>query len=305
MKRKVANTLLPILSVGLIVGVAGCTTSQAGGSSAAKSNSTASNATGSASTASSQSGLLAHVKKTKVLSVALASFPPLEFQDPKTKKWSGVDIDVLTKFAKSLGAKLQVNSMKFSATIQGVQSKRYDLTANIFKTPKRQKALSFSAPLIKYQEGIIVNSKNPKVSAATAKALQGKRIATVRGTAEENFVPKIKGAKDVSFNNVDQSFQALSNGQVAADLQPVMYAQWAAHSNKSLHIKVLGPTPVSVTGQGANAPAGYYGVPKGSYSTRFLKKLNSFLKKEQSNGDLKKILKKYGLTNPSYLKGLG
>lgn len=70
-----------------------------------------------------------------------------------------MDIAILTKFAQSIGVTLKVNPMQFSASIQGVSSKRYDITANIYKTPTREKAIQFSEPVIWYQEGIIVNSQ--------------------------------------------------------------------------------------------------------------------------------------------------
>ncbi|MCL6633333.1 MAG: ABC transporter substrate-binding protein, partial [Alicyclobacillus herbarius] len=248
--------------------------------------------------------LLSKVKSSHELTVAVASIPPLEYQDPKTQQWAGVDIDLLNKFAKSLGAKLVVHSMEFAATIQSVSSKRDDITANIYKTPKRERVLSFSKPVIKYVEGVIVNSEHPQVSAPTLVALKGKTIATTSGTAEQDFVPKIPGAVNKSYNSINETFLALSSGRVDAAFQPIMYAQWAVHKNPSLHIKVLGPDPVAITGKDNQAPAGYYGVAKGDYSKRFLAKLNAFLDKEHTNGDLKKILAKYGLTNPSYLEGL-
>ncbi|WP_232796613.1 MULTISPECIES: substrate-binding periplasmic protein [Kyrpidia] len=249
--------------------------------------------------------LLDKVKSSKVLSVAVASFPPLEYQDPATQQWSGVDIDILSKFASTLGAKLEVHSMAFPATIQSVASKRDDITANIFKTPEREDVLTFSNPVIKYVEGIIVNSDFPRIPAATVEGLQGKKIATATGTAEQAFVPRIPGAVNQSYNSVNEAFLALSSGRVDATFQPVMYAEWAVKKNPSLHIKVLGPVPESITGKGNQAPAGYYGVAKGDYSKRFLDELNKFLVQEQSNGGLKQILEKYGLTDPSYLAGLG
>jgi polar amino acid transport system substrate-binding protein len=248
--------------------------------------------------------LLTKVQKTHVLSVALASFPPLEYQDPKTQQWTGVDIDLLNKFASSLGAKLAIHSMAFPASIQSVASKRDDITANIFKTPDRQRVLSFSDPVIKYVDGVIVNSQNPQVKAATVNDLQGKSIATCNGCAEQPYVAKVPGATNKGYDSVNETFLALSAGRVDADFQPVMFAQWAVHENPSLHIKVLGAIPVAVTGKGNQAPAGYYGVAQGPYSKRFLDKLNAFLSKERSDGDLTHILKKYGLNSQSYLRGI-
>jgi|GEM_PF-605799 len=255
------------------------------------------------STAAATGTLLAKVEGSGQLTVALAPFAPLEFQDATTKQWTGFDVDMLTAFAQTLGAKLVVDDMAFAATIQAVQSGRADITANIFKTPARAKQIAFSEAVLNYVDGVIVNSKKPQITQDTVAAMEGKTIATCRGCAEEAFVKLIPKATDQSFNTATDTFLAVSTGRVAAAFQPVMYEEYAVHENPSLAIKELGPIPKAVAGA-AQQPQGFYGVPQGSGSQTLLAKLNAFLTQQCTDGATAKILAKYGLTSPSYTAGL-
>ncbi len=248
-------------------------------------------------------GLLAQVRQSGQLTVALAPFAPLEFQSATTKQWEGFDIDVLSAFARSLGVRLVVDDMAFAATIQAVHDGRADITANIFKTPAREQELAFSEPVLDYLDGVIVNAQKPAVTADTVAGLSGKSIATCRGCAEEAFVPKIPGATDDSYSTADETFSAVSTGRADAAFQPVMYEQYAVHENPSLHLKVLGPIPEAVAGA-AQRPQGFYGVAPGSASQQFLSTLNTFLTQECRSGATAGFLAKYGLTSASYLQGL-
>ena len=298
-----------VLALGAVI-LSGCgaaATGSATGGAATPGTSTpaASSSTASSTTASSgaATGLLGQVEKSGQLTVALAPFAPLEFQSTTTKQWEGFDIDFLTAFAKTLNARLVVDDMAFAATIQAVHDGRADITANIFETPSREQELAFSKPILNYLDGVIVNSQHPQVAADTVAALSNKTIATCRGCAEEAFVPKIPGAKNASYSTADDTFEAVSTGRVAAAFQPVMYEQYAAQTNPSLHIKVLGPIPASVAGA-AQKPQGFYGVELGSGSQSFLTTLNAYIQQSCLNGSTQKILNKYGLTSPSYLQGL-
>ena len=247
--------------------------------------------------------LLNKVESTHQLIIAESAYAPEDFQDPKTKQWTGYDVDILRGFAKTLGATLQIQSMPFSSSIQAVADKRADLTIDIYYTAARAKVLSFNRPMLNYNDVVAVNSKNPAVTSSNLSSLEGKRIAVVLGSEEVGEAQKIPNATVKQYSTVAESFLALSSGRVAADLQPDTDVAWAKQQNPSLNIKILGPVPSSIAPP-IQSLRGYYGVPKGQYSQSFLDKLNAYLKKIASDGTEQKILDKYGMTNPVFLKGI-
>lgn len=248
--------------------------------------------------------LLDKVKRTGELVIALSSIPPLEFQDPETKEWKGTDVDILKDFAAHLGAELKVESMQWAAVVQSVRSRRADISANMYKTPERAQEVDFSDPATCYVEGVIVNAEKPKIAELSVEGLNGKRIATIRGSGEEKFFENLPKAENVSYDSLDQTFLEVSSGRVDATFQPIMYAEWALQSNPDWKIKVLGPTPPEVATDLAQA-AGHYGVAKGEYSKRFLEELNTFLVEQRRSGRAAEIFASYGLHDDTYYTGCG
>lgn len=247
--------------------------------------------------------LLAKVKHTHQLVIAESAFAPQDFQNPKTKRWTGYDVGILRAFAKTLGAHLKVDALPFASSIEAVASKRADITIDIYYTKARARVISFSRPMLNYNDVVAVNSVHPKVTKDILPALKGKRIAVVVGSEEVSEANAIPNATVKEYGSVAESFLALSSGRVAADLQPDTDVAWAKKQNKSLKIKILGPVPKKIAPP-IKSLRGYYGVPKGPYSHTFLLKLNAFLKKIAKNGVEQRILDQYGMKNPVFLKGI-
>lgn len=51
-----------------------------------------------------------------------ATFPPFEYVDSKTQKFTGIDVDIANYIAKKLGKKVEVTDMKFASLIPTLQS---------------------------------------------------------------------------------------------------------------------------------------------------------------------------------------
>lgn len=248
------------------------------------------------------STLLAKVKSTGELSIAMSAFAPQDFQT-SDGTWTGYDVDILKGFAKTLGAKLVVNAMPFASSIEAVSTKRDDISIDVFYEKSRAKVVAYSRPMLYYDDAIAVNSANPQVSAPTVASLTGKRIAVTTGSGEVAEAKAVPNATVKQYSNIDETLQALSTGRVAADLQPQSDIAWAIKQNSSLHVKVLGPVPSSIAPPIVSL-RGYYTVPKGAYSSSFLAVLNKYLKTIECNGAEQKILDKYGMTAPIYLEGI-
>jgi polar amino acid transport system substrate-binding protein len=262
-------------------------------------------ACGSSSTTSAANhatGLLAKVESTHKLVIAMSAFAPEDYQN-SSGKWTGYDPAILSAFAKTLGAKLVVDAIPFAASVEAVATHRADITVDIYYTKKRAKVISFSRPMLNYDDVVAVNKTNPQVKHDTVSALTGKRVAVVTGSEEVNEANKTPHATVKQYSDIEESFLALSSGRVAADYQPDVDVSWAIHQDPSLNVKILGAMPTSLAPPIASL-RGYYGIPKGAYGKEFLAKLNAYLKKIECNGAEQKMLDKFGMQSPIYLKGL-
>jgi ABC-type amino acid transport substrate-binding protein len=262
-------------------------------------------ACGSSSTTSSTTnatGLLAKVESTHKLVIAMSAYAPEDYQNA-SGQWSGYDPAILSAFAKTLGAKLVIDAIPFAASVEAVATHRADITVDIYYTKARAQVISFSRPMLNYNDVVAVNKTNPQVKKDTVSALTGKRIAVVTGSEEVAEANKTPNASVKQYSNIEESFLALSSGRVAADYQPGVDVSWAIHKNPSLNVKILGAMPTSLAPPVASL-RGYYGVPNGSYGKEFLAKLNTYLKTIECNGTEQKMLNKFGMSSPIYLQGL-
>lgn len=246
--------------------------------------------------------LVTQIEKSHQLKIAMSAFAPQDFQK-KTGAWTGYDVTILKKFAKKLHAHLVIDSVPFASSIEAVSTQRDDITIDIFYNATRAKVISFSRPMLNYNDAIAVNKSSPQVTKPTVKALTGKSLAVVTGSEEVTEAKKVPSATVTDYTDVANSFLALSQGRVAADLQPDVDISWQIHTDPSMDIKLLGPVPSSIAPPIASL-RGYYGVPKNPDARKFLQKLNRYLKKISCNGTEHKILAKYGMGSSIYLKGI-
>lgn len=248
------------------------------------------------------SGLLGQIESSHQLSIAMSPFAPEDFQS-KSGTWTGYDVDILKGFAKTLGAKLVINSIPFASSVEAVSTERDDITIDIFITAQRAKVISFSRPMLNYSDTVDVATSNPGVKSATLGALTGKNLGVTTGTSELLEAKKVPNAQITQYDNLQDTLLALGQDRVAAALEPGVDVAWAVKSDPSLHVKVLGAVPSSIS-PNISLLRGYYGVPKKSNATSFLAALNTYLKKIACKGTEQGIFNKYGMNASVYLKGI-
>ena len=81
------------------------------------------------------------------------------YLDPKTNKISGIDADIITEIAKRLGInKVEMKVSPFSDLLERLNTDdSIDISAGgIYITPKREELVSFTEPLYKGSEAIVV-----------------------------------------------------------------------------------------------------------------------------------------------------
>ena len=288
MSKLVARLGVPALA---ILALAGCGSSNS--SSTSSSTPTASTST---STSSANAAVVATVPaaiKTKgTLNVATeAQYAPNEFLAPDGHTIIGMDADLVTALAETMGLKAQFTNANFEAIIPGLAGGRYDLGASSFTdTKEREKTVDF---VDYFNAGISFYAKssaNPGVT--TVADLCGKTVAVEKGTVEQEESEAQskkctkagkKSATVLAFPGQNAVNLAVSSGRAELGMadSPVVAYQIKQSSGG---FKLIGKTY-------AFAPYGL-AIPK---TTGMTQPVLAALKVLIENGKYKQILEKWGV----------
>ncbi|HEX9482387.1 MAG TPA: ABC transporter substrate-binding protein [Solirubrobacteraceae bacterium] len=292
----------PLLVVLLL---AGCGSSSKSSSSTTTSTTSTSSSGGAVAAIAAQ--VPAAVKSKGTLTVASeAQYAPNEFLASDGHTVIGMDPDLVTALAETMGLKATFTDAQFEAIIPGIQAGRYDLGASSFTdTKERQKKVDF---VTYYNAGISFYAKasaNPGVE--SLKDICGKTVGVQKGTVEQEEAEAQskacgkEGKKSVtvlSFPGQNAVNLAIATGRAAIGLADSPVVAYQIKQNKG-QLKLVGKTY-------AFAPYGL-AVPKNS---GLAKPLLAALKELMANGKYKAILEKWGIqdgaiSNPTINGAIG
>jgi polar amino acid transport system substrate-binding protein len=276
----------PVLAV---LAIAGCGSSSSTTTSSSTPTTTAS-ATG--TDAAIAAKVPASVKSKGTLVVGTeAQYAPNEFLASDGHTIIGMDPDLVTALAETMGLKAKFNDAQFEAIIPGIQAGRYDLGASSFTdTKEREKKVDF---VTYYNAGISFYAKtgtNPGVE--SLKDICGKTVGVEKGTVEQeeseaqSKACTKEGKKAVtvlSFPGQNQVNLAIASGRAAVGLADSPVVAYQIKQNKG-QFTLIGKTY-------AFAPYGL-AVPKNS---GLAQPMLEALKKLMASGEYKEILKKWGI----------
>ncbi|MFZ4859117.1 MAG: ABC transporter substrate-binding protein [Desulfuromonadaceae bacterium] len=158
---------------------------------------------------------LAEVKKKGVLVAGVKNLlPPFGSIDENTGDITGYDIDFVYAIAKKLGVKVELVKVTSESRITQLQSGEIDIiAATMTRTPERAKEIDFSSSYFFTGQRFLAR----KGSVKTLKGLEGKKIATVKGSTSELNLRKAAPTADVVlFERYPEALQALQEGKVTA-----------------------------------------------------------------------------------------
>jgi len=232
------------------------------------------------------------VKKSKTLRVGWATYFPYMFLDPKTRELSGITVDLFQSIATALGGvKVVYVEDSWATLIAGFQANKYDMMMPLVNTPQRAEVVGFSLPITKIALGLAVLKKDvAKYSSWHDVDKPGKRISTTLGSSVQTTItPIVKNAEVLLVKSGNESVAQLISGRADA---------WANTYDAFKFMQKEQPDLAVVPGP----PMGFDRVAlayrKGDNDTKAW--LDKFVMTERSNGDLLRVIEKYGLDN-SYL----
>ncbi|MBV7484189.1 ABC transporter substrate-binding protein [Bordetella sp. BOR01] len=146
--------------------------------------------------------------------VTTASAPPHGFKNPASNQLEGIMVDVADAVAKHLKASRKLADVPFSGLIPTLTSGRADvMSAPLFITEERAKAIDFSAPVYEWGEGIVVGTRNQK-SYAGFNDLQGQRVGVLIDSVQFNMIKDMPGTKVSTYQDYSTLLADVRAGRI-------------------------------------------------------------------------------------------
>ncbi len=211
------------------------------------------------------------------------AFAPFEYLDTKTKKYVGVDMDIMEAVAKDQGFEYEMHNEGFDASMGAVQSGQADgMIAGMTINDERKKTFDFSEPY--FDDGQVIVAKK----GTTLDDLKGKTVAVKNGTAGKDYAEEVKDQYGYTINYYKDSpsmYQAVKTGIDVACFEDFSVIGYSIKTGE-VDLEILNDEPFNVKGYG-------FAVKKGK-NAELLKMFDAGLKNIKDNGKLKEILAKYG-----------
>ena len=153
------------------------------------------------------------IRAAKKIRVAIdLGSPPFGTMDTAMKP-TGSDVETARLLAKGLGVDLEIVPTTGANRIPFLQTGKADIViSSLSVTPEREKVIDFSAPYAQIQ-AVVAAPKG--VTAKGFEDLNGKRVATARGTTNDKIATEnAKGAQIVRFDDDATLITAITSGQV-------------------------------------------------------------------------------------------
>ncbi len=165
------------------------------------------------------------------------------YLDTKTNKITGIDADIINEIAKRLGInKVEMKVSPFSDLLEKLNTDdSIDISAGgIYITPKREELVSFTEPLYKGSEAIVV----PTFSTINYKSdLKNTVVGVERGTVFLNLAQEWKKSsliKDiVIFDTSADLLNAINSNKVDAGIVDSVIVKYSLLKDKNLILRML------------------------------------------------------------------
>jgi len=272
MKNKVLKVLLSSLTIGLLLLVSACGTSEK-------------TTSGTNEKPASGSGDNSH-KKLRI--VTDANYAPMESLDGD--KIVGFDVDILDAVMKAAGYDYELVNIGWDPIFVEIPGKTADAAiSSITINEKRIKTYDFSIPYFESINKILVPNDSPIQSGAD---LKGKTVAVQNGTTGQEIAEKILGKDPQHIKKFESNVLAimeLTKGGADAVVADNAVVEEYAKNNPNKNLKVITDT---------SFPSEFYGImlPKGS---KLKADIDNAIKKIIDDGTYTKIYKDNFGTEPN------
>ena len=222
------------------------------------------------------------------------TYPPQEFLDTTTNKYTGFDVDLITEMAARMGLKANIVKTDFTTIIDNLVNKRFDVVISAVTISDERKKKADFIPYFNAGESLLVAKGNPMNLKAVAD-LCGLNVGVQKATVEQDDLTAgskdcvSKGKKAISMTILASQtdvVQLLVNKRVVATYQD---------SPVTDYFNKLNPGQFEVGGSVVNAAEEGIAVRKGD--TAMLTPLQAAFNAVKSDGTYTKVVQKWGVTS--------
>lgn len=197
---------------------------------------------------------------------------------------SGIEMELLTLFAKQYGYRFQIEIVPFDSIIMGMATGKYDMASSGLQvTPERSESVNFSDPYMQFDVVMVVKDEGAQ-QPMTLADIENATIGIVTGTNWDMVAQsKFPNAKRKYYISTVDAVLALQQGKIDtffADKSVSVGLQW---ENTFLDCIDEPLVPIS------NALI----LAKNGYDENLLKQLNEYIEKSKSNGSLDLLSEKW------------
>lgn len=238
-----------------------------------------------------------------VIKVAVQPYAP--YTSVQGDKIVGLDGDILAYAARKLGLEVKPQVTDFAGMLAGVQSRRVDITiGGVAWSADRQKQGLFTDPPYYSPPAMAVRSGK---TYKTVDDLKGLQLGTVEGYVWVKSIQAVPDAKLHAYPDANGVFDDLGAGRVDVGFLDPLIIIAAQKERPELKIDTQYMTPPTAA-QVKAKPAYEYFQPyqTGFYlpkkATKLEKAISAQIDAMYENGELEKLVKKYGGDPEQFLK---
>lgn len=238
-----------------------------------------------------------------VLKVAIQPYAP--YTSLVGDKMSGLDADILNAVADKLGLKVKPELTDFAGMLASVQSRRVDITiGGVAWTAERQKQGLFTDPPYYSPPAMAVRAGEHY---QTVKDLEGKNLGTVEGYVWVKSIQAVPGAKLHAYPDGNGVFDDLGAGRINVGFLDPLLVLAAQKERPELKVETQYLTPPTTADVAAHPAYQYFQqymtafyLPK--QATALEKAISEQIRAMYANGELTKLIQKYGGDPNQFLK---
>lgn len=157
------------------------------------------------------------------------------FEVGRAGNYDGFDIDVVDEVAGRLGLQAEYEDASFDTIFRELAQGKLDMVASaVAITPERQREVAFSSPYFRAEQSLTVAEGSDIQSLDD---LAGQTVGAKDGSAGADFAEEETAASAVRrYAGIEDAFDALAAGEVAAVLSDSATSKLGAQSNPDLQV---------------------------------------------------------------------
>ena len=222
------------------------------------------------------------------LTVAVPTFPPFSALDWKAA--SGVDGDLINKFAAQECLDVVTQTVNYSAAVPAIQNGRADVAiGSFYRTQARADVVGLSGPVYLDQMGLI-----SKDGVTSIPALTGRRVGAIDGYLWVEDLNKVLGGDLKLYPSSLELQQDIKAGRIDVGVDG-LGAALAAFKDTDYKVTIADPDPAVA----ASVEAGQTGFPFTKDNAELGSALDETVAAWHQDGTIKEALRKWGLPESS------